>query len=49
MTKDKGITIRINEELLNEFNAITDEKSINKSNLIRAWIKDFVNENKGKN
>lgn len=40
----KFLQIRINTQLLDEFNTITAEESINKSALIRSWIEKFVKE-----
>lgn len=45
----KFLQIRISAQLLDEFNTITAEESINKSALIRSWIEKFVKEHKRKN
>lgn len=46
MTKDKSFIVRIDEELLNEFNEILKNKSINRSELLRSWIKGYVEKEK---
>lgn len=45
----KFLQLRISAHLLDEFNTITAEESINKSALIRSWIEKFVKEHKRKN
>ena len=40
--KTKFLQIRIDEKLLNEFNEITNEYSVNKSALIRIWIERYI-------
>ncbi|WP_418925413.1 hypothetical protein [Dialister succinatiphilus] len=46
--KKRVIQFRIDETLLNDFNRITEEESINKSALIRSWIEKFIKEHKRK-
>ncbi|WP_339179184.1 ribbon-helix-helix domain-containing protein [Oceanobacillus sp. FSL W7-1293] len=43
--KQKGLTIRLDEELLNEFDKVIKENSVNKSALIRNWIEKYIREN----
>src|SRR5690625_4161107 len=44
--KIKGLTIRLDENLLNEFNQLVEKNSVNKSALIRSWIENYINKNK---
>ena len=43
--KQRGLTIRLDEELLNEFDKVVKENSVNKSALIRNWIEKYIKEN----
>ena len=43
--KQKGLTIRLDEELLNEFDKVVKKNSVNKSALIRTWIEKYIKEN----
>lgn len=42
MIKLKNLHIRLPEETLEEFSRLTDEKSINKSKLVRNWIYNYI-------
>jgi len=42
MSKDKTFIVRIDEADLNEFNKILKRKSINRSELMRKWIQDYI-------
>lgn len=44
MTKDKTFIVRIDGNELKEFNRILKKNSINRSELLRTWIKDYINE-----
>lgn len=46
--KKRVIQFRIDETLLNDFNRITEQESINKSALIRSWVEKFIKEYKRK-
>lgn len=43
--KKKVLQIRISEDLAAKFNAITDKKAVNKSEIIRRFIEKYVQEN----
>lgn len=42
--KNKNLHVRLPEELLNEFTKITDKKAINRSELVRRWIENYLEE-----
>ena len=42
MKKNKNLHIRIDEELAERFEAVTRKRSVNKSELLRSWILEFV-------
>lgn len=45
--KNKNLHIRLPEELLNEFTRVTDDKAVNRSELIRRWIEEYIRKEKG--
>lgn len=45
--KTVNFNIRLEEKLRDEFKRINEERSINASHLVRKWIEEYVNENKG--
>lgn len=46
MTKDSSFLVRLPKEDLEQFNAILKSKALNRSELLRIWIKKFIEENK---
>lgn len=46
MPKQKSFIVRINEEDLEKFNEILKKNNINRSALIRSWIREYIKENK---
>ena len=42
--KNKNLHIRIEESLYNKFLEATDEKAVNRSELVRRWIEKYVEE-----
>lgn len=47
--KNKAMTIRLPEELKDQFDETCERKFVNASALIRSWIKNYVEENKEEN
>ncbi len=45
---DKIITFRVDQKIKYEFEKIATEKDLTTSQLLRAYMRDFVEENKGK-
>lgn len=43
---DSSIQIRLPKEVKEQFDALTAEKSVNKTALIRGFIIDYINANK---
>lgn len=46
MSKEKSFVVRINEKELNDFNTIIQKKSINRSELLRKWVREYIEDNK---
>lgn len=44
--KTKILQIRIDSDMLNNFQEITKKFSVNRSALIRSWIEKYINEHK---
>lgn len=42
MTKEKSFIVRIDENELKDFNEILKRKNINRSELFRSWIREYV-------
>jgi len=40
--KEKTFVVRIDEETLSNFNSILKNKSINRSELFRQWIREYI-------
>ena len=45
--KDKNLNIRIEKKLADEFERVTKEKAVNKSELLRIWIRAYVEKLRG--
>lgn len=46
MKNDSRFIIRLPKALLDEFNQILEEQAVNRSALIRKWIREYVDKNK---
>lgn len=44
--KKKILQIRISEDLATKFNTITDKNAVNKSEIIRRFIEDYIKKNR---
>ena len=45
--KDKNLNIRIEKKLADEFERVTKEKAVNKSEILRIWIRAYVEKLRG--
>lgn len=45
MTKDSSFLVRLPKEDLDAFNDILKQKTMNRSELLRKWIKEYIREN----
>lgn len=48
MTKDSSFVVRISKRELEKFNKILKKKAINRSELFRIWIADYISKNEEK-
>ena len=48
MKNDSQFVVRLSKEDLEKFNGILKKKAINRSELFRIWIRNFIEENEKK-
>ena len=46
MNKEKSFIVRLSAEDLNDFNEVLKKKAVNRSELLRQWIKQYIEEEK---